>query len=168
MSESSRSQPGFDECSLASADAEPSAARRVQLSRAKGWQMPPNTMKVDRSTRWGNPYMVERHAGEVWSANEGWRRGWWSVRRLGIGEWFYRSYLTQHDALTMSVEQFRREAASGDFGPLRGKNLACWCALDKPCHADVLLELANLPEQRGPTDAQLGPGTNTSKERPAE
>jgi hypothetical protein len=26
---------------------------------------------------------------------------------------------------------------------LRGKNLACWCALDKPCHADVLLELAN-------------------------
>jgi hypothetical protein len=26
---------------------------------------------------------------------------------------------------------------------LRGKNLACWCPLDKPCHADVLLELAN-------------------------
>jgi hypothetical protein len=26
---------------------------------------------------------------------------------------------------------------------LRGKNLACWCALDAPCHADVLLEFAN-------------------------
>jgi hypothetical protein len=26
---------------------------------------------------------------------------------------------------------------------LAGKNLACWCALDQPCHADVLLELAN-------------------------
>jgi len=26
---------------------------------------------------------------------------------------------------------------------LRGKNLACWCALDQPCHADVLLEMAN-------------------------
>lgn len=26
---------------------------------------------------------------------------------------------------------------------LRGKNLACWCPLDQPCHADVLLELAN-------------------------
>lgn len=26
---------------------------------------------------------------------------------------------------------------------LRGKNLACWCRLDQPCHADVLLELAN-------------------------
>ena len=26
---------------------------------------------------------------------------------------------------------------------LRHKNLACWCPLDKPCHADVLLELVN-------------------------
>ena len=29
------------------------------------------------------------------------------------------------------------------LAPLRGKNLACWCPLDQPCHADVLLELAN-------------------------
>jgi hypothetical protein len=26
---------------------------------------------------------------------------------------------------------------------LGGKDLACWCPLDKPCHADVLLEIAN-------------------------
>src|SRR3546814_12591131 len=26
---------------------------------------------------------------------------------------------------------------------LRGRRLACWCALDQPCHADVLIELAN-------------------------
>ena len=30
-----------------------------------------------------------------------------------------------------------------DVTPLRGKNLACFCSLDEPCHADVLLELAN-------------------------
>jgi hypothetical protein len=30
-----------------------------------------------------------------------------------------------------------------DFSELRGKDLACWCPLDQPCHADVLLELAN-------------------------
>jgi hypothetical protein len=30
-----------------------------------------------------------------------------------------------------------------DDWKLRGKNLACWCPLDQPCHADVLLELAN-------------------------
>ena len=32
---------------------------------------------------------------------------------------------------------------------LRGKNLACWCALDAPCHADVLLELANAEKTHG-------------------
>jgi hypothetical protein len=26
---------------------------------------------------------------------------------------------------------------------LAGHDLACWCPLDQPCHADVLLELAN-------------------------
>lgn len=30
---------------------------------------------------------------------------------------------------------------------LRGKDLACFCPLDRPCHADVLLELANLPSE---------------------
>jgi hypothetical protein len=33
-----------------------------------------------------------------------------------------------------------REQARGE---LRGKDLACWCALDEPCHGDVLLEIAN-------------------------
>ena len=32
--------------------------RRVQLSRAKGWRMPPNTVKVDRTTKWGNPFKI--------------------------------------------------------------------------------------------------------------
>lgn len=26
---------------------------------------------------------------------------------------------------------------------LKGKNLACWCPLNQPCHADVLLKIAN-------------------------
>ena len=26
---------------------------------------------------------------------------------------------------------------------LRGKNLACWCPIGQPCHADVLVEMAN-------------------------
>jgi hypothetical protein len=30
-----------------------------------------------------------------------------------------------------------------DVSDLRGKNLACWCSLGQPCHADVLLRLAN-------------------------
>ena len=26
---------------------------------------------------------------------------------------------------------------------LKGRDLACWCSLDVPCHADVLLDIAN-------------------------
>lgn len=43
---------------------------------------------------------------------------------------------------TPTLDEIRRE--------LRGKNLACWCPLDAPCHADVLLELANQPIDRSP------------------
>jgi hypothetical protein len=35
---------------------------------------------------------------------------------------------------------------------LRGKSLACWCPLDQPCHADVLLELANAKDTRNDAD----------------
>ena len=35
-----------------------SQPKRIQLSRAKGWRMPANTVKVDRSTKWGNPFVV--------------------------------------------------------------------------------------------------------------
>jgi len=52
-----------------------------------------------------------------------------------------------------SVERFQRALQQGDASlpftkgdvrrDLRGKNLACWCPLDQPCHADVLLAIAN-------------------------
>lgn len=100
---------------------------RVQLSRQKGWRMPPNTVKVDRTTRWGNHIVVG------------------SERGIGYRPW------TAADA----VEQFRIEiedatrldrpdgSAPLDLSPLRGKNLACWCRLGEPCHGDVWLEIAN-------------------------
>jgi hypothetical protein len=87
---------------------------RVQLRRTKGWRMPENTVKVDRTTRWGNDFIM---------AHEG----------------------TRHMAIAIHRERAMAQAESclEYFEPLRGKNLACWCPLDRPCHADVLLELAN-------------------------
>jgi hypothetical protein len=37
--------------------------------------------------------------------------------------------------LRVNAAEARRE--------LRGRDLACWCSLDGPCHADVLLKVAN-------------------------
>jgi hypothetical protein len=36
-----------------------------------------------------------------------------------------------------------RDIIQVHLSDLRRKNLACWCAQGDPCHADVLLELAN-------------------------
>ncbi len=110
-----------------------SAPVRVQLSRAKGWRMPEGTVKVDRSTEWGNPFRV----GQTYPAVEG-HIGGCSCGEVRIAD--------ARDA----VAAFRAWAEDqarplGDLSALRGKNLACWCAPDAPCHADVLLELANAP-----------------------
>lgn len=101
---------------------------RVQLRRLKGWRMPPNTVKVDRSTRFGNPWTIAgaREAGYQGTDAE-------------LGE--------------MCVAMFRNgmrarlpacEAIVDNLAELRGRNLACWCGPGQACHADVLLELANV------------------------
>lgn len=102
---------------------------RIQLSRTKGWRMPPNTVKVDRSTRWGNPfnatqsYIAHRH-GLLVPLHE----------RPSLGR-----CLDLFSAYAFGITLVHREWLT----PLRGKNLACWCKLGEPCHADVLLRLAN-------------------------
>jgi hypothetical protein len=131
------------------------APRRIKLSRAKGWCMAPNTVHVARPSRWGNPWTWGRIAPG----------GPWEVRNLSRDR---RECLkrTEEAARAQAIAYFRdactppHRAPSGslDFDPreiarLRGKNLACWCCLNQPCHADVLLELANAPLRCEAADA---------------
>ena len=54
--------------------------------------------------------------------------------------------ITRSDAVDLYRERMLHMALMEVEIPLwdlRGKNLACWCPLDQPCHADFLLELAN-------------------------
>ena len=100
---------------------------RVQLRRTKGWRMPPDTVKVDRSTIWGNPFVVGRDGGD----------------RAECVARFAR--LLAGDCVSQA-EQLWRARALAHRGELKGKNLACWCALDEPCHADALLRFASAGE----------------------
>lgn len=99
--------------------------KRVQMNRKKGgWRKDhPDAVIVARPGRFGNPYAV----GEKYYTAKG---GWAIVRDR------------KH-----AVELFRdsRHMRHIDIAQLRGKDLACWCPLDQPCHADVLLEVANKP-----------------------
>jgi len=96
--------------------------QRVQLKRSAGWKMPANTVKVDRTTRWGNPFTIaECGSAAIAVAQHGrWMRG-----EIGAPG---------------GVEPPARDALRTALG---GRHLACWCALNGPCHADLLLVLAN-------------------------
>ena len=87
--------------------------------------MPANTVKIDRATRWGNPFVI----GEDGTREECIDK----YRRFVAGD----AKTTRKDVLAS------REHLAAHIRDLKRKNLACWCPLDGPCHADVLLELAN-------------------------
>lgn len=103
---------------------------RIQRKRTKGWRMPENTIYVGRPTKYGNPFTPEQY----------WNEGYSGSHEVAIKHCVdaYRFWLT-------GIEHW----AHGELKPvpnvaeLKGKNLACFCRLDQPCHADVLLEIAN-------------------------
>jgi hypothetical protein len=103
---------------------------RIQRQRTKGWKMPPNTVYVGRPTRWGNKFEIGLVACGCRSAGDCSHN---TFRRETAEEAVaaFRDLPRSEQRLAY----IRRE--------LRGKNLACWCPLDQPCDADVLLELAN-------------------------
>jgi hypothetical protein len=96
---------------------------RVQQFHTKGWRKPFNTTCVSRPSRFGNN--VSRPKAKT------------------------------PEAHAEAVEAFRRWAYAPEQASYRaevqlelaGKNLACYCPLGWPCHADVLLELANTKEE---------------------
>lgn len=130
--------------------AEPPAPVRLRLSRRKGFDLQALSLatnglpavKVTRPGKWGNPHVAMRC----------WFHG--PMPELGLGDF---DAVTAADAdregRRIAVALYRLEAARrpAAFAELRGKNLACWCPLpsatnpDEPCHADVLLDLANRP-----------------------
>lgn len=117
--------------------------QRIQRKRSKGWRMPENTVCVDRTTGFGSPFPVAACTStSMGQTKREWCVGTWT----GPSMWFRD---TKPEAMEISVKAFRAWFATQETLQekakiaLRGKNLACWCSIDSPCHADVLLECAN-------------------------
>ncbi|QSM90796.1 Uncharacterised protein [Mycobacteroides abscessus subsp. bolletii] len=103
--------------------------QRIQRKRTKGWRIPEGAVYVGRPTKWGNPFWVgpNEDLGEVLDA--------------ALATKFFRAWLREPEAWVLPKPP--------DACELRGLDLVCWCPLDSPCHADVLLELANDPPSNG-------------------
>lgn len=110
--------------------------RRIQRKRTKGWRMAPNTVYVGRPTDFGNPFPVDVYGQE--DAVDRHRR--WITGNMSTLEMSQSS--TCHCG-QISLVTLRHIALNLIARDLRGKDLACWCALDQQCHADILLEIAN-------------------------
>ena len=91
--------------------------KRIQRKRVKGWRMPEGAVYVGRGTSFGNPYRHEHFGG--------------NREAVVAAYWRYLHHQNGADVLNAVKRK------------LRGKDLACWCPLSQPCHADVLLEIAN-------------------------
>ena len=99
--------------------------KRVQMTRKKGgWRKDhPDAVIVARPSKWGNPFLMDRYAPPA------------DMQRRAATDAFARWICEGFPAPEGEVPP--------DVSELRGKDLACWCPLDQPCHADVLLKLAN-------------------------
>jgi hypothetical protein len=122
--------------------------KRIQRRRTKGWRKPEGVVNVTRPGKWGNPFKIG-----------GWYRmgtggdGMMFTHVLVVNEQYCAGHTLIKDA-QMAVDWFRRYRElypfkESELNTLRGKDLMCYCGPEAPCHADVLLELAN-PEEIKP------------------
>lgn len=122
--------------------------QRIQRRRTKGWRLPEGAVYVGRPTKWGNPWRIipvrDNHypwgeAADVIHETTG----------SSIGRFERTTRIPHTGAPYWAVHAYRRdltpELIAGACAELAGRDLACWCPLDQPCHADVLLEVSNPP-----------------------
>lgn len=125
---------------------------RIQMRRTAGWRKPAGTIYCGRPSLFGNPFPVSIHGREkAVELHRRWLRGSMPPDEM--------QSLSAADHLpdTISLVDLRRVVLDR-LQELRGHDLACWCRLDQPCHADVLLELANADTTDGPeTQDAAGP-----------
>jgi hypothetical protein len=141
--------------------------QRIQRKRTKGWRMPEGAVYVGRGTKWGNPFVVGKTQIRVPGVDAEWEYegrlhkptgeraffctgtddvgmpvGFWHDVQLATREQCVEMYRLRMLRLDMH-NVGRGEPFTVVRDELAGKDLACWCPLDQPCHADVLLEMAN-------------------------
>jgi hypothetical protein len=114
--------------------------QRMQLSRKAGFNLQASSKalnglpakRITRPGRWGNPFTIEETAAQYRLDPD-------AAQAKAVelcGQWL-RGTL---DRKLSRGDPPSREDIRAELG---GHNLACWCRPGTPCHADVLIELAN-------------------------
>lgn len=132
---------------------------RIHLRRTKDWRKPEGAVIVSRPSIWGNPWKPGA-PGTFWLRDWPLTGAWLGCAldadgAVALYDWQLRGGCAptvaqlpallnpagRKDVRQMIRNHFTRIHA--ELNTLRGRDLCCWCPLDAPCHADVLLEVAN-------------------------
>ncbi|WP_442892532.1 DUF4326 domain-containing protein [Ensifer sp. CCNWLY38] len=121
---------------------------RLQLSRSKGFNLQCHSVEanglsavnVARPFRYGNP-VTQQDFLELQAI-------WKEMGRKPIeGPWQQHAVRCFDAWLGGEFAELGKPPTAAEIRrDLKGKNLACWCKPGAPCHADVLLEIANGPD----------------------
>ncbi len=111
---------------------------RFQRSRKAGYQLPKDVVYVGRPTIWGNPYppglFVFAVPPNILSA-------------AAISAAAENNVLTVEGSVAVYAAYIKLNKKYFPLEEIRGRDLSCWCACGEPCHADVLLTIANAPAE---------------------
>jgi hypothetical protein len=93
----------------------------------------------------GMPKRIQRKRTKGWKMPAG------AISVTRPGKWG-NPFSVKEYGLKLALFNYRQRIRNmvligADFSAIRGKDLACWCPLDQPCHVDILLEVANAPEK---------------------
>ena len=138
--------------------------KRIQIKSKKGWKLPKNAICVGDGTQWANPWKVVKYF-DMWTVkfskpSDGMLSFQYRVSSNDFNAFACNEYDSEiyfalkENAANFAVilyKDFLWNVHNRKIGivlesylqPLKGKNLACMCNLETPCHADVLVELCN-------------------------
>ncbi len=113
------------------------APRRIQRKRTKGWRMPEGVIYVGRPTKFGNPFAPQIIPGWATLSRQYAVDDFTRWLNAGPGSWTMGAFKS------MEESDAARDRLLAGLPDLRGRDLACWCPVGQPCHADILLGMAN-------------------------
>ena len=116
---------------------------RIQRKRTRGWQLPTSAVVVTRPSEFGNPYRIYPVKDTATGKTE-----WWVENPNINGVYMFKTRDEAQSAAVKLYEHWVEHNAPMNYKDrarlaLKGRDLACWCKPSQPCHADILLKLAN-------------------------
>jgi len=127
---------------------------RIQRKRTKGFNLQAESKKINgleavyvgRGSKWGNPVKVIEDVkipfgDKVYSVFD--IPNQFALNSYSHTETGYKEAVKFCVVLYKNYIKHAIKTKALNISELKGKNLACWCGLDEPCHGDILLKIVN-------------------------